>query len=78
MKTISKDALRNMLRRKEGWVLVPDGVKDLLTDVVYKQLANGTWRNGNPETIFIANGYYCVRYQNGMWWHYDLIHKTWF
>lgn len=23
MKTISKDALRNMLRRKEGWKLVP-------------------------------------------------------
>lgn len=28
MKTISKDALRNMLRRKEGWKIVPDGVKD--------------------------------------------------
>lgn len=49
MKTISKDALRNMLRRTEGWKLVPDGVQDLLTDVVYKQLAKGTWSNENRK-----------------------------
>lgn len=52
MKTISKDALRNMLRRTEGWKLVPDGVQDLLTDVVYKQLAKGTWSNGNRKPFY--------------------------
>lgn len=45
MKTISKDALRNMIRRKEGWKLVPDGVQDLLNDVVYNN-----WQTGHGAT----------------------------
>ena len=77
MKKISKDALKHMLMEIIGWHIVPGG-DDLLVDTVYKQITSGTWCNGNPKRIFIADGCYCVQYQNGMWWHYDLIHKSWF
>lgn len=78
MKKISKDALKHMLMEIIGWHIVPGGADDLLVDTVYKQITSGTWCNGNPKRIFIADGCYCVQYQNGMWWHYDLIHKSWF
>ena len=78
MKKISKDALRIMLKKKEGWTLLPDNVKYLFLNVVHRHLTTGTWKNGKPIRIFRADGCYCIRYQNGMWWHYDLIRGTWF
>lgn len=78
MKKCSKDALKRMLMQLVGWHTLPGGVDDMLVDTVYKQVTSGTWSNGNPKRIFIADGCYCVQYQNGMWWHYDLINKLWF
>ena len=59
MKKISKDALKHMLMEIIGWHIVPGGVDDLLVDTVYKQITSGTWCNGNPKRIFIADGCYC-------------------
>lgn len=29
------------------------------------------WENGEPVNIWIdANGYICIIYKNGKWWHY--------
>lgn len=78
MKKISKDELKRMLMQLDGWHMLPGGVDNMLIDTVYKQMTRGTWENGNPKRIFRAHGYYCVQYQNGMWWHYDLINKLWF
>lgn len=78
MKKISKDALKHMLMQLVGWQMLPGGVDNMLVDTVYKQGTSGTWGNGNPKRIFIADGCYCVQYQNGMWWHYDLLHQSWF
>ncbi|MBS5582797.1 MAG: hypothetical protein KHX20_09515 [Megasphaera sp.] len=78
MKKISKDELKRMLMQLDGWHMLSGGVDNMLVDTVYKQMTSGTWGNGNPKRIFRAHGYYCVQYQNGMWWHYDLINKLWF
>mgnify|MGYP003191776409 FL=1 len=78
MKKITKEALKAMLSKKSGWNMLNDGVKNLLLDVVLKHVTTGKWENGNPKDVFRAVGCYCVRYQNGMWWHYDLVNKTWF
>lgn len=30
------------------------------------------WRDGAPVDSWIdADGYYCIRYESGKWWHYS-------
>jgi hypothetical protein len=37
-----------------------------------------TWKEGEPVTVFWRDGYPCVRYESGNWWHYNLKRGTWF
>lgn len=36
------------------------------------------WKAGAPVEIFRRDGCYCIRYESGAWWHYDVSAKTWF
>ncbi len=35
------------------------------------------WTYGKPIAVFQSDGYPCVRYETGAWWHYDLDSETW-
>lgn len=51
--------------------------KELLS-VVNKQKSICDWKEGEPVEIFKRDGFQCVKYESGNWWHYDLKRKTWF
>lgn len=36
------------------------------------------WKEGKPVKVFLRDGYTCVKYESGAWWHYNLKTQTWF
>lgn len=38
----------------------------------------GEWREGQPVEVFMSDGFPCVKYESGSWWHYDLQKGKWF
>ena len=51
--------------------------KDLLA-LMRKQVSLCDWREGEPTRLFTADGFPCVQYESGNWWHYDVERGTWF
>lgn len=49
-----------------------------LQRVIQKQQSVCNWREGNPVRVFLCDGYECVEYESGNWWHYDTKKQTWF
>lgn len=49
-----------------------------LQALVDQHIGSCDWREGKPVEVFHRDGYPCVRYESGNWWHYDLKHNTWF
>lgn len=49
-----------------------------LIRLMKKQNGNRFRLHGQPVNIFAAEGFVCVKYENGQWFHYDLIEQTWF
>lgn len=56
-------------------------ISDELWSVIKKHFhaAGGEegWREGNPVRVFLCDGYECVQYQSGNWWHYDTEKGEW-
>lgn len=40
--------------------------------------ASCDWQEGAPTEVFADDGFICIRYASGAWYHYDLDHGTWF
>lgn len=43
-----------------------------------QQISFCDWKEGEPIELFTADGFPCVRYESGVWYHYDLKKKEWF
>lgn len=83
---ISKAAFREKLRRIP--IELPDGsVADnavlpseyeCAIALAYKQVCKGTWKSGNPISMFYEDGMPYITYQDGSCFCYDLVKGTWF
>jgi len=51
--------------------------KELEFLVNLQRLACFDWQEGEPVEVFMADGFPCVRYESGVWWHYDLRRQCW-
>ena len=40
--------------------------------------AVGEWKEGRAVSAFYQDGYPCVKYESGNWWHYNTNAGTWF
>lgn len=74
---ISYEAFRHKCRNTKVRN-IDAGMLDLLSQIAYRQIKKGRWTHGNPVEIFEQDQYPCIRYQDGMAWHYDLVKGRWF
>lgn len=35
------------------------------------------WTHGDPVKVWIDNGHMCIEYEDGQWWHYNLMGEWW-
>lgn len=35
------------------------------------------WREGRLVEVFFKDGFPCVKYESGKWWHYDVKRQCW-
>lgn len=47
-------------------------------DVAFRHVTKGRWEHGYPAELYWADSLPCIRYQDGMSFHYDVIKGTWF
>lgn len=74
---IKYEAFKNMCYQAQRRNIA-DAELNLLIQIAYRQVASGQWPHGKPLEIFVQDHHPCIRYQNGMWWHYDLVKGQWF
>lgn len=53
-------------------------IPEKLRQLVKKHKASCEWKEGKPIKVFHRDGYDCVQYESGNWWHYNTKHGTWF
>lgn len=63
-------------RMKNRNVLQED-MKMAAIKLAMKQIELGE-SHGNAIEMFYADGWPCIRYQDGQWWHYNVVKGTWF
>lgn len=61
------------MRKKVG-LLIPKPLQEVI-DRHHAQCE--TWKDGEPVEIFSSDGYPCVRYVSGNWWHYSVKRGEW-
>lgn len=63
---------------KINGVLEPD-IQKRIYEIYENQMAafGGSIRGNELKEIFFKDGYHCVRFQCGDWYHYDLKTGTW-
>lgn len=49
-----------------------------LVDLMIQHMHSGTWSDGLPVKPFFKDGFCCIEYESGRWWHYDIDNGTWF
>ncbi len=76
MTKIKKEAFLQLCRKVN--VNVPEETLRLAVDVAYRQISHGRWQYGNPASVFMRDRLPCIRYQEGTWWHYDVVKGLWF
>lgn len=53
-------------------------IKRNLQSVMEKHHRSCNWKEGNAVRYFVRDGFPCVQYESGAWWHYDTVRGTWF
>lgn len=66
--------MKTDLNSKRGKIRMID--KDLQA-VIDKQQRICTWKEGNAVEVFKRDGFPCVRYESGVWYHYNVVEQTW-
>lgn len=56
---------------------IDEMISDQLAAVINRQIAACDWREGYPIEVFEDEGFPCVRYESGAWWHYDIAKGEW-
>ncbi|SCJ02840.1 Uncharacterised protein [uncultured Ruminococcus sp.] len=72
---------RDMLHaacRQVSMQQLPDDIFTAMCEIAYHQITTAKWTHGQPKAVFIRDGFPCIRYADGMWWHYDLAKERWF
>lgn len=75
---LTEDAFMHLLKKAKNWERTPENVKFPLERTAYRQVSKSHWPNGRPIEIFYRDNFYCIRWQNGTWFHYDLLRGAWF
>lgn len=57
---------------------VSDNMMNLLVDLAYRHVLREKWTHGNPCEVFMRDGFPCIRYADGIWFHYDVVKGKWF
>ena len=57
---------------------LPEDIFMATCEIAYRQITLTNWTHGRPVAVFIRDGFPCIRYADGMWWHYDLAKERWF
>lgn len=52
--------------------------KELRQLVAKHKASFSEWKEGEPVKVFKRDGYDCVQYESGSWWHYNIKRGTWF
>lgn len=63
--------------RRDSMKDIDDMIPDEVATVINRQIASCDWHEGHPIEVFQQDGYTCVRYVSGNWWHYDPEKGTW-
>jgi hypothetical protein len=50
---------------------------EAMKNVIKKQQSMCDWTHGRIIMFFVDNGYPCVKFKDGEWWHYDLPNQSW-
>jgi hypothetical protein len=58
-------------------VNVHEEIKKAAIRVACKQIEYGE-SHGNAIDMFYSDGCPCIRWQDGQWWHYNIVDGTWF
>ena len=64
-----------MTQKKQGVIHVDQ--LPALVRLMKRQNGDRFTLNGYPVAIFSRDGFHCVRYENGGWFHYDLAAGNW-
>lgn len=57
---------------------LPEDIFMATCEIAYRQITTTRWTHGQTVAVFIRDGFPCIRYADGMWWHYDLAKERWF
>lgn len=57
---------------------LPPVLVEMTLDIAYKQVTSGRWTHGKPVELYMQDDIPCIRYQDGQWWHYDVVNGTWY
>lgn len=49
-----------------------------LVELIARHRKSCQWTQGEPVEVFTDEGFPCIRYAGGNWWHYDTNKGTWF
>lgn len=57
---------------------VSDNMMNLLVDLAYRHVLREKWTHGNPCEVFMRDGFPRIRYDDGIWFYYDVVKGKWF
>ena len=49
-----------------------------LVALMVKHMHSCDWVDGLPIKPFFKDGFSCIQYESGRWWHYDIDNLNWF
>jgi hypothetical protein len=50
----------------------------LVLGVAYRHISSGKWIHGKPIELYMQDDVTCIRYQDGQWWHHDVVKGEWY
>lgn len=74
---ISSAAFAALCKKATVQNLSPEIVSLTMT-LACKQICRNKWGHGKPIAFFEQDGYPCIRYFDGMVYHYNLVKGSWF
>ncbi len=78
MSKIHIEAFGEQMKKIAEEFIIEKSAWNLLIRTAHRQVIKSRWQHGQPSQVFWQDGYPCIRYSDGMYWHYDLIKGTWF
>lgn len=74
---MKKQKMAAVFAKMKNRNVVQEDVKMEAIKLAMKQIEMGE-SHGKAVEMFYTDGWPCIRYQDGQWWHYNIVKGVWF